>query len=260
MKISVPLLADPGAAAVLCDLDGTLAPIVDRPEDAVVPRRARAALEPIADRYALSAIVTGRRAAAAREIVGLDGLTYVGIHGFELLHPGEEAASPSPALRGHEDDARRFADGLWSGELDGAGIRVEDKGPIVALHWRGAGSETEALELLERIAGEARATGLVAHRGRKVLELRPAVRIDKGLATGDLLVEVGARAALYAGDDRTDLDAFRALARLRDDGTLEAAVRVGVRSSEGPSEIVTESDLIVEGPEEMPPLLEILGG
>lgn len=253
-----PLLADPGAAAFLCDLDGTLAPIVERTEDAAIPERARAMLRSLAQRYPLCAIVTGRRAANAREVVGLGELTYVGIHGFELLRPEEAEARPAPGLRGREEDARAVAEGIAAGELDAAGIRVEDKGPIVALHWRGAADADAAEAVVGRLASAAREQGLVTHLGRMVLELRPAVAIDKGVAVEALIAESGVRAALYAGDDRTDLDAFRALARLRDEGALEAAVRVGVRSAEGPAELAQESDLLVEGPEGLLSLLEVL--
>ena len=93
-----PLLAEPASAAVLCDLDGTLAPIVERPELARVPDAARVALARIADRYALTAVVSGRRATVAREIVGLEKLTYIGNHGFELLLPNAPEARSAPEL------------------------------------------------------------------------------------------------------------------------------------------------------------------
>src|SRR6478609_4318496 len=96
------LLTDPGSAAVLSDLDGTLAPIVARPELVEVPVRAREALERIASRFGLCAIVTGRRPEEARRIVGLDGIAYAGNHGFELLAPGAESAIASPQLAGWE--------------------------------------------------------------------------------------------------------------------------------------------------------------
>ena len=255
-----PLRADPGSAAVLLDLDGTLAPIVSRPEETAITDRTRAALARVVASYSLTAIVTGRRSTVAREIVGFDEITYAGIHGFELLLPGKDEALPSPALGDHGDDARAFAEGLDRDALEVAGIRFEDKGPIIGLHWRGAADERAAEALLERVAADASATGLVIHRGRKVLELRPPVRIDKGTAVEALIAEAGARLALYAGDDRTDLDAFAAFERLADDGHLDVAVRVGVSSDEGPEEIVIDADLVVAGPDGMAPLLEALAG
>ena len=258
--VIAPLRADPASAAVLLDLDGTLAPIVSRPEGTALSDRARAALERVVATYSLTAIVTGRQSTVAREIVGIDEITYAGIHGFELLLPGAEEAGPSPGLAGHGEDARAFAKGLDRKVLGTAGVRFEDKGPIIGLHWRGAADEVAAEALLEEVAADASVAGLVVHRGRKVLELRPPVRIDKGTAVEALIAEAGARLALYAGDDRTDLDAFAALDRLAGDGRLDLAVRVGVDSDEGPEEIVNDADLVVAGPDGMPLLLEALSG
>lgn len=256
-----PLLADPGSAAVLSDLDGTLAPIAARPELVSVPARARRALDQIADRYALCAVVTGRRAELAREIVGLDAIAYAGNHGFELLEPGAAQATLSPALAGHLDDVARFvAASADAAELEWAGVRLEDKGPIVALHWRGAEDADAAERAAGALGAQARRRGLLTHAGRKVLELRPAVRVDKGVAIEALLVGAAARWALYAGDDRTDVDGFRTLAVMRDAGRLDGAIRVGVRSPEGPPELIEGCDVAVDGTAELVDMLEILAG
>jgi trehalose 6-phosphate phosphatase len=196
----------------------------------------------------------------AREIVGIGELTYAGNHGYELLPPGEDEARPAPELRDVAGDAAAYVMGLDGAELDAAGIRVEDKGPIVALHWRGAPDESAAEALTESVAADAFTRGLDVHRGRMVLEVRPRVQLDKGTAVAALITESGASAALYAGDDHTDLDAFTALDRLREAGDLEVAVRVGVRSSEGPAEIVSAADVVVDGPDALPALLEHLAG
>jgi trehalose-phosphatase len=255
-----PLLADPGTSAVLCDLDGTLAPIVARPELVAVPDAARDALRRIADRYALCAVVSGRRPETAREIVGLDGIAYAGNHGFELLEPGAAEPIPSPALIGREREARAFAEGLDLAELERGGVRFEDKGPIVALHWRGADDEAAAEARAGEVAADAEAAGLHTHRGRMVVEIRPDVRIDKGVAIAALLERHPVRAALYAGDDRTDLDGFSALRALREAGHLAAIVRVGVVSEEGPAEIAERADVTVRGTAELVDLLRALAG
>jgi len=255
-----PLLADPASGAVLLDLDGTLAPIVERPEQARVPDRARSALARIGDRFALAAVVSGRRAEDARSIVGLDALTYVGNHGFELLPAGATAPLPAPGLGARGGDAAGLVAEFGRGELERAGLRAEDKGPIVALHWRGAADEQRAEAVAERIGADAEGAGLVLHRGRKVLELRPPVAVDKGTAVESLLDASAVMAALYAGDDRTDLDGFAALDRLVDAGRLRVAIRVGVASAEGPAEIAERADLAVAGPDGLVPLLAALAG
>ena len=91
-----------------------------------------------------------------------------------------------------------------------------------------------------------------------MLEVRPPVRLDKGAGVVSLLEDAGLAAALYAGDDATDLDAFRGLGELVEMGALEHAVRVGVRSEEGPSEIAEEADVVVDGPAGVRSMLEAL--
>src|ERR1051326_2744916 len=78
------LRAAPQRTAVLTDVDGTLAPIVERPEQAAVPARARELLEALGERYALVGCISGRRAVEARRLVGIEGIAYAGNHGFEL--------------------------------------------------------------------------------------------------------------------------------------------------------------------------------
>src|SRR5215210_9347012 len=174
-RLIAPLRGDPGRAAVLTDIDGTIAPIVMKPSEAAVPERTRELLRELARRYALVGCLSGRRARDAREVVGLDALAYSGNHGFELLLPGESEVRPDPSLDGHEADAPRFLAGLERADLDRAGFRIEDKGAIVALHWRGAANEAGAESLANEIASEAEWRGLAPHRGRKVLEIRPNV-------------------------------------------------------------------------------------
>jgi trehalose 6-phosphate phosphatase len=253
-----PLSEDPSRSAILTDVDGTIAPIVTDPGDAEVPEPTRKLLATLADRYALVGCISGRRALDARRIVGLDQLAYSGNHGFELLLPGEDEVRPDPSLDGHERDASRFVTGLDRSELERVGIRTEDKGAIVGLHWRGAENEGAAESLAHEIASEAEWQGLVPQRGRKVLEIRPNVAVNKGIAVAALIPARPVDAALYGGDDRTDVDAFTALRTLRDDGQLQAAVCIGVASDESPPEVSREADLTVPGPEGFVRVLEAL--
>jgi len=252
------LRENPEGTGLLFDVDGTLAPIVDRPEDAAVPERARELLRRLAQEYALVACISGRRAADARRVVGLDELVYSGNHGFELLLPGETEPRPDPSLDGHDEDASRFVDALDQGQLERAGIRTEDKGAIIALHWRGADNEGAAESLAHEIASEAEWQELVPHQGRKVLEIRPNVAVNKGIAVAALVPMRQIDAALYAGDDRTDVDAFQGLRTLAEDGELSTVVCVAVASDETPPEVPANADLTVQGPEGVVALLEEL--
>lgn len=242
-----PLRGEPGRAAVLTDVDGTLAPIVERAEDAAVPAAAREALAALSERFAMVGCISGRRALEARRLVGLDSLAYAGNHGLELLLPGDEEPRPDPSIAGREGEAMEFLAAVDGERLAAAGLRREDKGPIQALHWRGAGDEARAESRAHEIAIEAGKAGLEPRWGRKVLELRPLGGGGKDGAVASLLAEARIDRATYAGDDRTDLDAFRRLRQLQEEGRLSAAVCVGVLSAEAPAELAEESDVTVAG-------------
>jgi trehalose 6-phosphate phosphatase len=221
----------PELAAILLDIDGTLAPIAPRPEDARVPDEARAEVATLAERYALVACISGRTGEDARRMVGVEGVRYVGAHGLEL----------APDADRWRNEIHAFASGVdWP---------VEDKGLTVSFHYRQAEDEDAALEYLEEVAEKARRSGLIPRFGRKVLEIRPPVRADKGTAVRQLLDEAGLHRALYAGDDSTDADAFRALDK------LEVGVRVAVSSDEAPSDLVESADIVVASPAELLTLL-----
>jgi trehalose-phosphatase len=167
---------------------------------------------------------------------------------LELLLPGDEAPRPDPSLAGREAEAADFLTGIDPEPLRAVGLRREDKGPIQALHWRGAEDEAKAEACAHEIAVEAGHAGLELRWGRKVLELRPVGGGGKDAAVASLLAGEGLDRAAYAGDDRTDLDAFRRLRELRESGELSAAVCVGIVSPEAPPELPEEADLIVDGP------------
>lgn len=252
------LRADPPRSAILTDIDGTLAPIVDRPELAAVPGRASELLARLSESYGLVGCVSGRPALEARRLVGVEGISYAGNHGLELLLPGDEEPRLDPSIAGQEGAAAEFLAGLDATELAALGLRPEDKGPIQALHWRGAEDERAAEARAHEIAAGAGRAGLEPHWGRKVLEMRPVGGGGKGAAVAALLAADGVGTAAYAGDDRTDLDAFRRLRALREQGELETAICIGVSSPEAPAELAEESDLSVEGPEGWLAMLESL--
>src|SRR6266498_933939 len=181
-----PLVESPGEAAILLDVDGTLAPIVARPELASVPEETREELRRLTGRYALVGCISGRTGEDAARVVGVDGPVYVGVHGLELAPEAERWRGP----------LREFAESVdWP---------VEDKGLAVVFHYRGAVDEEAALGALRGVADRATALGLRAQFGRKVLEVRPPVAADKGTAVRALLEQRRLRRALYAGDDTTD--------------------------------------------------------
>jgi trehalose 6-phosphate phosphatase len=249
-----PVTDAPDRAGIFLDVDGTLAPIVGRAEDAHVPEKTSLMLGTLARRYGCVACISGRAATEARRLVGVGGITYAGSHGAELLEPGSNKPSVLPAFADWAPRVREFAAARDTGDLRLLRVRMEDKGPIVALHWRGVPDEDAARTRLEGVAQEAEDEGLWIHWGRKVLEIRPPVEVNKGQAVTELVRRHDLRSALFAGDDATDLDAFDAL------DALPAAVRVGVRSDEGPAAIVERADLAVDGTEGFAAVLAALAG
>ena len=229
------LAAEPQQAALFFDVDGVLAAIVPRPDDAVVPAATRRELERLAGRYGLVACVTGRPAEQARELVGVEGIRYAGEHGLEL----------DPAAAAFAGQIAAFADRIdWPD--------VERKPLSAAFHYRAAADRDAARIALEAVAREALLEELRPRWGRLVLEVLPPVTASKGTAVLALLAESGLRRALYAGDDTTDLDGFAAL-----DG-LEASVRIAVVSEEGPAELGARADLIVGSPASLLELMQRL--
>jgi trehalose 6-phosphate phosphatase len=235
-ELLAPLAQAPERTALILDVDGTLAPIAPRPELAAVPAENRAELARLAGRYLLVACVSGRAGEDARRLVGVDGIEFVGNHGLELDPRAHELAAEIAAFRA------------------AVGLPVEDKTLSLSYHYREAEDETAARAELEEVAERARAEGLDARWGRKVLEIRPPVKADKGTAVRALLERSGARLGLYAGDDTTDLDAFAGLGN----AGLDQAVRVAVASEEGPQELRRAADVVVAGPAELAQLLRLL--
>jgi trehalose 6-phosphate phosphatase len=247
-ELLAPLRQHPRRSAIVCDIDGTIAPIAARAEEAVVPRRARELLTDLNRRYAFVACVSGRRAADARRVVGIGPIAYIGNHGLEYLAPGARRAEAVPAASEHAADVRAFANEVHTRKLRNLGVRLEDKDSTCAFHWREAPEELSARAAVERVAQAAERRGLVPHWGRKVLEIRPPIAYDKGTALVTALRDAEVESALYAGDDATDLDAFRKLREVREAGGLKHAVCVGVRSDESPTGITRDADLVVDGP------------
>jgi trehalose 6-phosphate phosphatase len=253
-----PIRSDPAQAAVLLDIDGTLAPIVRHAADAHVPEATRALLIEIAKRYRVVGCVSGRRAATARQIVAIGTIAYIGNHGGELLRPGATSPEVDPELAAWSDRVREFAARALTSEHQRIRVRGEDKGAIAAFHWRGAPNEEVAAAAVAAIAQLAEAEGFTVHWGRKVLEVRPPVLLDKGLGIIALLDGAQVAQAVYVGDDTTDLDAFRGLRELVASGSLLGGLCVAVSSEEAPPELAQEADLIVDGTGGVRELLEAL--
>ena len=232
-----PLTAAPERAALFLDFDGVLAPIVERPEDAYPPAETRAELRRLVRRYGLVAVVSGRAGDDVRDRVAVDGVVYVGSHGLELDHQADRWR-------------QQIAD--FASTVPWLASEIELKGLSVAFHYRNRDDERAAVLELEALAESARDEGLVARFGRKVLEVLPPVGSNKGTAVRHLLEGGDFKAVLVAGDDTTDLDAFRAVEE------LAQKVRVAVLADESPSLLAEHAELVLGSTGEFLELLRAL--
>lgn len=226
-------------AVVALDYDGTLAPIVDRPSDAVPAPGAVEVLEALAARTRLVALVTGRPAEVVVELAGLHavpGLVVLGQYGAQRWCEGvARSTEPLPDVAA----ARAVLPDLVAGE----GAELEDKGLSLVVHTRRCADPVGALARLEAPV-RAVAGGLEVHRGRLVLELRPP-GYDKRVALLSVCDPLPA-AVLFAGDDLGDLPAYDAVDELRAAGAL--GLTVCSASEEGPPELRARADVVVDGP------------
>ncbi len=241
-----PLLAAK-ALAVLSDIDGTLAPIVANPEDARITGRAHAALARLIERGVGVGLITGRDLDKALEMTRLPGARIAANHGLTVYADGEINTPDEviPFIAGARDVLAEI------GAIDAPGVFTEDKGPIIAFHYRNAADEESAVRAIHAaIEKSASASLFRVQKGRKVIELRPPLAIDKGTAARDLIRATGAAAVICMGDDATDIDMFQAV---RASGIRSAIIAMANDEESG---VMEEADYFVPGVEGVGWLLE----
>ena len=250
-RISAILAHSP--SGLITDVDGTIAHITDSPEETTVSQRCRSALSILVSRLALVAVLTGRGARLARDMVDVDGAVYRGNHGMETWRDGrlevrDDASEYAPAIHA-------LAERLRSSPA-APGLLVEDKGVSASLHYRLSQEPERARALiLEELARSPEANGMVITEGKLVVEVRPPVRVDKGTSLRELAQEHGLRSMICMGDDTTDVDAFVALHSLTAEGACDG-LAIGVMGDDTPAAVEREADLLLRGVGEVELLLE----
>jgi trehalose 6-phosphate phosphatase len=237
--------------AILSDIDGTLAPIVPNPEDARISTRARAGLRALIDDGVGVGLISGRALEKARQMVDIPDAYFAANHGLSIAADGiVDAPEELRPYVGWAQEVIRDAS-----ELNVPGIIVEDKGPVVAFHYRMSEDEDAARVAIESVIGSSEAArNFRLQQGRKVIELRPPLAIDKGTAAETLVMRMGARSVLAMGDDVTDIDMFRAVRGLQTKGFATATVSVW--SDEVEPQVLASTDYFVRGVEGVEWLLE----
>ena len=245
-----PLRADAANACLLCDCDGTLAPIVDDPAAAAPLPASVDALHDLARCLGRVGVVSGRPASWLHAAFG-DGLVLSGLYGLEQVEPGGGGQVVTlPEADGWRDVVAEVAERAEAAAPEG--VIVERKGLSVTLHHRTAPASRAWVE--DVAAEEAAATGLEPARGKASIELRPPLPFDKGTAVRPLVE--GFAVVAYLGDDAGDLPAFAVLDEMAAGGA--ATVKVAVDSDELPDEVREAADVLVDGPEDVARLLSEL--
>ena len=225
--------------ALFFDIDGTVSEIAPRPDLAKVSPRCRRFLKRLIPHLELIAVISGRPVALARRMVGIPELAYVGNHGLEHWQRGQTRVARGVA-RYREVVAEALQD--LQLRLPLAGLVFENKGLTANIHYRLSPTPDRAREsILKAFHDSAYASRMAVREAKRVVELRPPVDIHKGTAVGNLVRTHKLRTVLYLGDDRTDIDAFRALHNLSR-GRNFKGVAVAVASQDTPREVLEAAD------------------
>ena len=238
--------AAPAAAALLCDIDGTISPIAPRPADAHVPDAFRELLAALVRRIGLVAFVTGRSLEDGRRMIPLEGAAYIGTHGLETMaadgsHTVEPQAERYVAVI-HEvaEAAVRDLD------CEALGVVIEDKRTVLAIHYRLAEDAAATRhQILARVIEPARERGLAIATGHFAFEVRPPLPFDKGTAVRRLLAAGDYFTAMGCGDDLTDITAFTAIREWGERDARRTTVAVAAVTDETPRPVTEAADVLV---------------
>jgi trehalose 6-phosphate phosphatase len=245
---------DPKKTAIFSDLDGTLCEIAPTPDLAAMEQSMKRSLAEVVRLYGVVAIITGRDSRNAKKMVGIEDILYAGNHGLEYLE-GEKHFY----FDGMEKHVAKIDEAYT--DLTGFqfvdGVTIEKKYLGIAIHYREVVNKEQAkTELEEKAKSVALSKRLKIGYGRSVIELKPDVKQDKGSAIRELCRLKNMKRVMYAGDDITDLDGFRELKRMREDGldTLSLAVA----SKEIDDSVLNDADYIIKSVKEMERVIEFL--
>ena len=243
LQAALDVLAASERLGVFTDIDGTISPIAPTPAAALVDYTCHELLSQLADVVPVVAAVTGRAALDAHAMIGLDSLVYIGNHGLERWMAG--AVVPVPEVAPFVAPIAAVLMALETEPLP-QGVLLENKGATASVHYRLADDELATAQwLLDRLTPLCTAADLLMMPGRKIIEIRPPLALNKGTAITSLLNEAQLTAAIFLGDDVTDVDGFTALQAVR--SPTRPMLAVGVLSDETPTSVIAASDLQVQG-------------
>ncbi len=237
------------------DIDGTLSPIAPTPGEARLHPEARPLLEQ-ASRYAHVAIITGRSVESGAAMVNVENLTYIGSHGLEWCDglPASHPVQIAPEALAYVRAGKDLLDLMERQLSEVPGILIERKRVGGAIHYRLSPDPQEAEARIRSLLEEPlRRSGMRLSTGKYVFEIRPPIEANKGEALRRFAERLQLRGVVFAGDDRTDLDAVRELVRMRTDGM--ATLAIAVQHLDTPPALLEEADSVVQGVDGMITLL-----
>ena len=229
---------------LITDFDGTISETAPTPGQAKVSQTCRGYLSILSGHLALVAAISGRPVSQVREMVGVEGILYIGNHGLERWSEGETKIHASSM------DYPKVIEEVLA-ELDSLlpkeGIIYENKGITATIHYRLAPQPQQMEQkILDILKGSSTAQNLRIIRGKRSLSLIPMINADKGSATVELISEYKLRGCIYFGDDYTDIDAFRAIHTIVTDWHFQG-IAIAIAGTDTPEEISSESDFTLKG-------------
>lgn len=247
-------LAEFPRLGLITDMDGTLSPIVDQADRAQITPTCRELLRQLQPHLTTLAVVSGRTVIEVQSRLELPDVVYIGNHGLE--HWVGDHAEIIPEL--HATLPRLAAAAQALRDQVPPDVSVEDKGATIAIHYRRSADPAKtAMRLRPMVEQAANQYALKASQGRMVFELKPDIDINKGTTFESLVTIHKLEAALYIGDDTTDIDALKIARKLRQDQHCYS-VGVGVESPEMPEGVRENADMLVSGVSGVESLLDWL--
>ena len=236
---------------LVSDVDGTLSPLVEVPGQATISLSCRAVLHRLVPHLAVAAAISGRPVEQVRAMLQVEGMVYLGNHGLQRWAQGE-----ARDVEGAESFRQPLQEVLTTLRgLSMPGVSLEDKGVVLAVHYRQAQDPAQArAAILERLGPPARARELWVREGKMVVEVRPPIEMHKGTALAGLVQEYALAGVILLGDDLTDVDAFDTLHQLVTQRRVQG-VAIAVHDRETPPRVVQEADLTLEGVRDVERLL-----
>jgi trehalose 6-phosphate phosphatase len=242
---------------LISDFDGTLSELTEHPNDAVILPDNAAALDALAQRIAIIALISGRSAVDLYQRFPRERIVYYGNHGLERRTP--QGVDIVPEAAPWEEPLKALLRELAAGGLPDPAILIENKGTTAAIHYRMAHDPQAVRSALEtRLAPLAARFGLQMSEGHLVWEIKPPLALNKGTAAAAVVHDHALDSVLFLGDDTTDISAMKTLRALRERGAVKT-LSIGVIEKKRPlAGLLEAADLIAHGPHDVADLLDTL--